>query len=332
MCCTAVAICVAWMVGAATPPAKPATPSAKPAAPPAKQLTKVKLQLNWVPEPEFGGFYAAKQDGLFAAQGLDVELVKGGAGTPAPQMTASGTVEFGIVSGDQILTLAERGGELVGLFTVFHTSPMGVMVKKDSPYTSLEQVWTSNLTIAMEAGLPYIKFLNAKFGDGKVKIVPTGSGLAAFEAGTVKAQQCFISAEPVQMELKGVPVRVFSLAASGYDPYTVTVATNRKYLDANRDTCARFVAAVREGWTNYLKNPSKYNAALSALNPAMTVPAMDKAAVLQHELIAPAKDSKNPVGWMTAERWTKLGAQMKELGLLKQAPADASKVFWNPPV
>jgi NitT/TauT family transport system substrate-binding protein len=317
------AVAASLMLVAATPPT--AAPPAQPAA-----LRKVRLQLNWVPEPEFGGFYAAIQDGLFAAQGLDVELVKGGAGTPTAQMTASSTVEFGVLSGDQILTLGERGGHLVALFSIFHTSPTGVMVKKDSPWTTLEQVWTSNITVAMEAGLPYIRFLNAKYGSGKVKLVPTGAGLGAFEQGTVNAQQCFISAEPVQMELKGVPVRVFSLAQSGYDPYTVTVATSRTFLEPNRDVCAKFVHAAREGWGKYLKDPAKYNGAISALNPAMSVAAMNKAAELQTSLIAPAAGSKTPVGWMTATRWTTLAEQMKELGLIKSVPADVSSTFWNP--
>lgn len=298
---------------------------------PATALTTVRLQLNWVPEPEFGGFYAAQQDGLFTAQGLNVELVKGASGTPTAQMAASGTVEFAVVSGDQVLSLRERGGDLVALFTVFHTSPMGVMVKKDAPWQDLKQVWTSDLTVAMEAGLPYVKFLNAAFGAGKVKIVPTGSGLAAFERGTVQAQQCFIAAEPVQMDLQGVPVRVFSLAASGYDPYTAVVATRRQYLRDHRAECERFVRACREGWTRYLAKPEAYNPGIAALNPAMSVKAMDVAAGLQHNLVAPPPGSADPVGWMSAERWERLASQMKELGLISAAPDAAQPPFWNPP-
>jgi NitT/TauT family transport system substrate-binding protein len=71
------------------------------------------LQLNWVPEPEFGGFFAAAQDGLYLAEGLDVQIIRGASGTPTPQLTASGQVEFGVVSGDQILSFAERGASLV---------------------------------------------------------------------------------------------------------------------------------------------------------------------------------------------------------------------------
>jgi ABC-type nitrate/sulfonate/bicarbonate transport system substrate-binding protein len=43
-----------------------------------KSPRKIRLALNWKPEPEFGGFYAAP----FSNNGLDVEILPGGAGTP----------------------------------------------------------------------------------------------------------------------------------------------------------------------------------------------------------------------------------------------------------
>ena len=163
---------------------------------------RVRIQLNWVPEPEFGGFYAALQDGLYAQEGIEVEIIKGAAGTPAPQMASSGQVEFAIASADQMLTLNEKGGDLTAVFSVFETSPMGIMVKADAPWTSLEELWKSDATVAVEAGLPYLKYLSKKVPDSKVRIVPTGAGLAGFERGAVQGQQCFVTAEPVQMELK----------------------------------------------------------------------------------------------------------------------------------
>jgi NitT/TauT family transport system substrate-binding protein len=305
--------------------AKPAAPA--PAA--AKAPTTVRIQLNWVPEPEFGGIYAAEQDGLFAKEGLAVEIVKGAAGTPAAQMTAGGQVEFGVVSGDQVLSLREKGGDLVAVFAIFHTSPMGVMVRADAPWKSLEELWKSDATIAMETGLPFVRFLKQKWPGSKVKMVPTGTGLAAFERGTVAAQQCFISAEPVQMELRKVPVRVFSLAASGYDPYTVSVAANGKFLRENRAACEAMVRALREGWTRYLATPAKYNPGIAKLNPAMGVEAMDVAAAKQHDLIAPQGGAA--IGAMTRERWATLAAQLKELGSIKDVPAVIDDAFWNAP-
>ncbi|MFM7809859.1 MAG: ABC transporter substrate-binding protein, partial [Planctomycetota bacterium] len=53
--------------------------SAKPAASPAGESSApvaLRFQLNWVPEPEFGGFYAAQADGLYRDAGLAVEIIK----------------------------------------------------------------------------------------------------------------------------------------------------------------------------------------------------------------------------------------------------------------
>src|SRR4051794_36737259 len=64
-----------------------------------KPGNKMKLALNWKPEPEFGGFYAAP----YSKHGLDVEVLPGGSGTPTVQMVGAGSVNFGIVSADEVI-------------------------------------------------------------------------------------------------------------------------------------------------------------------------------------------------------------------------------------
>ena len=66
-------------------------------------LTKVRLQLDWKPEPEFGGFYAARDLGIFKKYGLDVEIVAGGVGTPTVPMVANGRAEFATSGGDDVV-------------------------------------------------------------------------------------------------------------------------------------------------------------------------------------------------------------------------------------
>src|SRR5436189_4757994 len=45
-----------------------------------KALFKIKVQLDWVAEPEHGGFYQAQAKGFFREEGLDVTLIPGGPG------------------------------------------------------------------------------------------------------------------------------------------------------------------------------------------------------------------------------------------------------------
>src|SRR5580693_9520483 len=73
--------------------------------------SKIKLALNWKPEPEFGGFYAAP----YSKHGLDVDVLPGGAGTPTVQMVGAGSAEFGIVEGDELVLARSRGNSVIAL-------------------------------------------------------------------------------------------------------------------------------------------------------------------------------------------------------------------------
>src|SRR6476659_2540521 len=82
---------------------------------------KVSLQLNWKPEPQFGGFYAAKETIAFTRHGLDVEIVPGGVGTPTVQMVAAGKVAFAVVSADEVILSRANGADVVALLAVYQT-------------------------------------------------------------------------------------------------------------------------------------------------------------------------------------------------------------------
>src|SRR3954452_10861296 len=82
---------------------------------------RIRLALNWQPDPEFGGFYAAD----YSKHGLDVEILPVGAGTPTVQMIGAGSAEFGIVSADDTLVARAQHNDVVALFAVFQTNPMG---------------------------------------------------------------------------------------------------------------------------------------------------------------------------------------------------------------
>ena len=69
------------------------------------------LALNWKPEPQFGGFYAAQVSGYYAQNKLDVEIIQGGSGTPTIQMLLAGKVDYAIVSADEVVIAHARGGQ-----------------------------------------------------------------------------------------------------------------------------------------------------------------------------------------------------------------------------
>jgi NitT/TauT family transport system substrate-binding protein len=297
----------------------------------ATKRTAIRIQLNWVPEPEFGGLYAALEQGFFTAEGLDVELVAGGPGVAAPQLVASGNVPFAIVGGEQILTLREQGGEIVALFATFQDDPMGLMVHAANPHASLEELWRSETKVACEANLSWVEAMRRRVPDGRVQIVPHTGSLAQFVADPTMAQQCFIFAEPVALEVQGVPTRVFLAKESGFNPYNVVLATSAAHLREQPELCGRVVRAVQRGWEHYLAEPRPTNEIMHRLNPSMSVEAMDIAAAKQAALIANDATRSLGLGAMTSERWREIAESLRELGKITTVPEPADVFRWPAP-
>jgi NitT/TauT family transport system substrate-binding protein len=284
-----------------------------------KSAQKIRLALNWKPEPEFGGYYAAP----YQKHGLDVEILPGGAGTPTVQMVGAGTAEFGILSGDELVVARSRGNDVVALCAGFQHDPLAIMVHASRKLTSLGEVFKGG-TVAMQKGLAYARLLEKKYGFGKVKIVPSpGGDVSAFLRDALFAQQCYLTAEPLVAKHQGADVQVFRIADEGFDPYSSLLATSGDILRKNPAMVAAMVAAVREGLRIYLDDPKPINQRMNALNPSMPIAVFAEAAEAQKPLIETDETKRNGLGTMTRERWEALIAQLKDLGDIPAAiPAD----------
>lgn len=296
----------------------------KDAPAPVKKLT---LQLNWKPEPQFGGFYAARESGAFAQNGLDVEVVAGGVGTPTVQMVAAGKAEFGIVSADELLISRGNGADVVALFAVYQTCPQALMTHASRGFKEIGDLFRNPGTVAMQKGLPYASYLDKKLGFERVRVVPSpGGDLGVFRKEKEYAMQCFVTSEPIAAKKLGLDAQTFLIAEAGYNPYTTVLVTRGDYLRANPDTVKSVVNGVRDGWTSYLNNPIATNQMMQKLNPTMDMQTFADSAAAQKDLIQTEETKKYGLGTMRAERWETLGKQLVDLKVVEKAPP-ASECF-----
>lgn len=279
---------------------------------------KIRLALNWKPDPQFGGFYAAP----YQAHGLDVDILPGGAGTPTIQMVGAGSAEFGVVSADELVVARSQGNDVAALFAVFQNNPQGIMVHASRKLASLSDLFKVPGTVALQRGLPYARLLEKKYGFDKVKIVPSpGGDISAFLADKNFAQQCFIMSEPLTAKHQGADVQVFPVSDAGYNPYTTVLATSGDFLRKDPDRTKAMVAAVREGWRSYLDDPKPTNQRMNQLNPSMAPEVFTEVADTQKPFIETEETRRSGLGSMTKDRWETLIAQLKELGDIQKAPA-----------
>lgn len=292
---------------------------------------RLRLQLNWLPEPEFGGIYAAREGGHFAAQRLEVEILKGGPDVPAVQMAASGRVELAVAAADEVVALRAKGARIVALFATYQTSPQAIMVRAERQVTSIPELLAGGGTLIAQPGLAYLKWLKRQYGLEKVRIVPYGSGAMAQFLDPARrdvAMQCFVFAEPLAARRQGVEPRVFPIADTGFDPYAAVIVTREQFLAQRRDTLRRVVAALRAGWQEYLNDPEPTNRVMATLNTAMDLETFAAAAEVQRPFLESETTRAQGLGAMSEARWRTLVRQLRELRVIERE-VDPRSCFAN---
>lgn len=291
----------------------------------ANGLTPVRLQLDWYPQPEHGGFYTALLQGYYKAEGLDVTILPLPEYGSAAQLVATGRADIGLGSSDQILEWDSNGLPLIAIAATMQHDPQAIMVHKNSPIHDFKDL--EGHTIAAQTGATWLKYVTARYGLHQVRQIPSTLSIASFLADPNYVQQIFITSEPFFARQAGAEVRTILISQSGYDPYRVQFTT-RGYAAQHADVVTKFVRASIRGWKDYLHNPGPTNAYLLKLNPALN-PAQEAytAQALRDGGFVTGNDpSGAQTGKMTAARWQASYEQLKSLGIL-QGPIDPTTAY-----
>jgi NitT/TauT family transport system substrate-binding protein len=128
----AVLLAVAGLAVAACGSDKAATPATTPtsgvaaagcdASKAPATLTKVKLQLQWFTQAQFAGYFAALDQGCYAAEGLDVEIIEGGVEIVPQKQLADGQVDFALSWVPKALASREAGADIVDIAQIYQRS------------------------------------------------------------------------------------------------------------------------------------------------------------------------------------------------------------------
>ena len=122
------------------------TAGAAPAKQHSKKLTKVTLQLKWVTQAQFAGYYAAKAKGFYQQQGLDLTIRPGGPDIIPESIVASGQAQFGIDWLSSLMTSRDKKVNLVNIAQVFTKSGLTLITWKNTGLNSVAKL--KNKTVA----------------------------------------------------------------------------------------------------------------------------------------------------------------------------------------
>ncbi|MCB9104367.1 MAG: ABC transporter substrate-binding protein [Anaerolineales bacterium] len=110
------------------------------AMPECTELTPVNLQLQWVAQSQFAGYYAAVAEGFYNDFCLDVTILEGAVDIVPQQVVASGQAEFGIAWVPKVLASREEGANLVNIAQVFQRSGTLEVSWADNPVATIDDM------------------------------------------------------------------------------------------------------------------------------------------------------------------------------------------------
>ena len=233
------------------------------AQPRAAKLDKLTVQLKWVTQSQFAGYYAAVTKGYYKAFGLDVTLKVGGPSITPEQVVASGQAQIGIDWLPSLLATRDTGTNLVNIAQMFARAGMTEITWKDSGINSIAAmrgktvgVWCCGNQFELYAALTKHGMDPAK--QQGVKIFNQPFTMTDFLARRIDAAAAMTYNELAQvLESKNpktgklytlADLNVFPLQKEGTSMLEDGLFADQSWVTANRDVAMRFIAASDRGW------------------------------------------------------------------------------------
>jgi NitT/TauT family transport system substrate-binding protein len=274
----------------------------------------VTLALNWFPEAEHGGFFAAEVHGYFRDEGLDVEIQSGGPGAPVIQQLATGRCTLVVANADQVLLGRDQGAPIVAVMAAMQNSPHCIMVHRAAGIDSLLEL--RGVTLAVGAGKPFAKYLLHKLGAAQLNVVPYQGNVGLFLQRADVAQQAYVFSEPFVARQQGSDPQCLMLSEIGFNPYASVLVVHEQLIARDPELVRSVVRACVRGWQKYLEEPQRTNQRIQEQNAEMSAEILAYGAREIRELCVPRGMNIAQLGHMSAIRWKELATQLDEIELL----------------
>jgi two-component system sensor histidine kinase/response regulator len=293
-------------------------------SPASQALDLVTLQLKWLHQFQFAGYYAALEKGFYRDAGLEVEIREGGPNVDAIDDVVNGGADFGVGTSGALIARA-RGQQVVVLAAVFQHSPAILLVPRSAGVASvfalqdrllMDTPGSEDIAAMLKlAGVDYAKMPRVKHNGEPRDLV----------SGKADAMVAYSTNEPFVLEQLGVPYLAFSPRASGIDFYSDNLVTSEKQIETHPERVAAFRAASLKGWQYALSHKEeivdlilrRYSQAKN--REALLFEANQTEVLVQPDLIE--------LGYQNPARWRAIAETYHSLGMLPEATVPEGLVY-----
>jgi len=220
----------------------------------AQTADKVKLQIKWVPQAQFAGYFVARDKGFYTDENLDVTILPGGPDIIPEQQVTNGQADFGVDWVASFLAFRDKGLPIIDIAQVFQSSGLMLISKKSANIKTPQDLKGRNVGVWYGGNefefLALMDKLHAD-PDKDLNVIKQGFTMDPFLAGQMDAASAMTYNEYQIVLESGVSaddLNVIRYNDEGVGMLEDNLFATEDMVKNNPDLVQRFVRASMKGW------------------------------------------------------------------------------------
>ena len=289
---------------------------------------RVELMLDYFPNADHAGIYAAQAAGHFEQAGLDVEIRQPPDPAAPIKQVAAGNVDLAISYEPEVLRARDQGLNVVSIAAIVQEPLTSIISLPKAKIRNPADLKGKTVgTAGIDYQTAYLETILAEAGvnPDSVKERNVGFNLTpALLTGKVDAMLgAFWNYEGTELRLRGKRPQIIRMEDAGVPTYNeLVLVANEDALERDGGKLRAFIGALSRGTRDLREDPDEAIEGLLEANPDLD-PELQRAVVkVTLPLFFPPEGK--PYGWQDPEQWDAFAAWMRDNDLLEQPPDPAA--------
>jgi NitT/TauT family transport system substrate-binding protein len=280
----------------------------------AEPLDQVTLQLKWIHQAQFAGYYLAQENGYYAAENLEVTFVEGGAEIDPIEQVLTGKADVGIYAPEDLIIRRSQGQPLVALAVIYQLNPLVFVALSGSGIKTPADFMGRSASLAPDGIIQFNAILEyLGLDQDQIEFKPYAYDYTDFFSGEVDITEAYSTGGLLRMAQQGYNLSLIWPDDYGVHFYSDTLFSSEDYLKENQDILDRFLRATLRGWREAIENQQ-------AGVDATLLYALEADPDLQRQMLESSLPlvytGSDPIGWIDPNTWQQMQDTLVHQGLL----------------